>query len=205
MAKTKNSCVELPNGTYRTCEVRLSFPNLFKPGKPMQEGAEGKYGATLLFPAGADLTLLEEAARAAAEAKWGKDYEKITKKPGFRWGVRDQGERDEYDGYEAGAVFINATSQNKPQVFDKYKETLVEESEIYPGVWGLALIRPFAYDKAGNRGIAFGLQGFMKLKDGESIGGQGKIDADKSFGDVELDDDEDASELFNKTKKTRAA
>ena len=36
-----------------TPKFRVSFPNVFRPGKAMQEGAEPKYGITMLFPKGA--------------------------------------------------------------------------------------------------------------------------------------------------------
>jgi len=149
-----------------TPEFRVSFPNVFKPGRALQEGAEPKYGMSMLFPKGADLKALKAAAAAAAKEKWG---DKIPK--GIRDPFRDQGEK-EYEGYEDGAIFINATSKLKPGLVDSQREDIISDEEFYAGCYARATINAFAYDTAGNKGVAFGLNNVQKLRDGDPLGGR---------------------------------
>lgn len=168
-----------------TPEFRASFPNLFRPAKQMA-GATGdpKYTLTMLFPKGADLAKLKAAAAEAAKEKWG---DKIPK--GLRNPFRDQGEK-EFEGYEAGAVFITATSKQRPGLVDARVQDIVEERDFYPGCYARATVRAFAYDQAGNRGVAFGLQNVQKLRDGDPLGGRTRPSDD--FEPVESGDAGDA-------------
>lgn len=150
-----------------TPEFRVSFPNIFKPGKVLQAGAEPKYGLTMLFPKGADLAKLRKAAEEAAVEKWGAG--KVPK--GLRSPFRDQSEK-EFEGYEAGAVFINATSKQRPGLVDAQVQEIIEERDFYPGCYARATVRAFAYDQAGNKGVAFGLQNVQKTRDGDPLGGR---------------------------------
>jgi hypothetical protein len=160
-----------------TPKFRVSYPYVFKPQKPMQPGGEEKYGVTMLFPKGADLTALkQEAARACIE-KWGADK---TKWPtNMRSPFRDQKEKVDkagkiQTGHEAGAIFITATSKAQPGLVDSANQSLLQEKDFYAGCYARATVRAFAYDKAGNRGVSFGLQNVQKLSDGEPLGGRAK-------------------------------
>jgi len=152
-----------------TPEFRVSFAYVFRPSKPMagDENKDPKYTITMLFPKGADLSALKKAAQQAAIDKWGAD--KVPK--GLRSPFRDQGEKD-YAGYEAGAIFINATSKQKPGLVDARMNDIIEEKDFYSGCYAHATVRAFAYDNKGNRGVAFGLQNIQKLRDGEPLGGR---------------------------------
>ena len=152
-----------------TGKFRVSFPYVFRPSKPMQVGAEPKYSVTMLFSKDADLTKLKAAVRAAAVDKWGADQAQWPK--GMRNPFRDQGEK-EYEGYEKGLIFIVATSKQRPGLVDAKLQDIIEEKDFYPGCYARASVRAFAYDQAGNRGVAFGLQNIQKLADGEPLGGR---------------------------------
>lgn len=152
-----------------TPKFRVSFPNVFRPGKVMQPGAEPKYSITMLFEKGADLSKLQAAAKAVCEEKWGADKTKWPKN--LRNPFRDQGEK-EWPGYEAGAIFISASSKQKPGLVDEKVQDIIEEHQFYPGCYARATVRAFAYDQAGNRGVSFGLQNIQKLADGEPLGGR---------------------------------
>lgn len=154
-----------------TPKFRVSFPYVFRPSKPMQAGAEPKYSITMLFPKGADLSALKKAAVEACEEKWGADKTKWPKN--LRNPFRDQGEK-EFEGYEAGATFITATSKQKPGLVDANVQDIIEEKDFYPGCFARASVRAFAYDQAGNRGVAFGLQNVQKLADGDPLGGRSR-------------------------------
>lgn len=150
-----------------TPEFRVSYPFVFRPNKPMDDKGTPKFSVTMLFPKGADLSKLKKAAEQAAIDKWGKD--KIPKN--LRTPFRDQGEK-ESEGYEAGAVFVTATSKQKPGLVDSQTNDIIDETQFYAGCYARATVRAFAYDTAGNKGVAFGLQNVQKLRDGESLSGR---------------------------------
>lgn len=152
-----------------TPEFRVSFPNVFKPGKALQEGAEPKYNVTMLFPKGADLSALKAAVTKAITEKWGADKAKWPK--GMRSPFRDQGEK-EFEGYVEGAIFVNATSSHRPGLVDRNLQPILDSADFYPGCYARADVSAFAYDKAGNKGVAFGLNNIQKLRDGEPLGGR---------------------------------
>lgn len=151
-----------------TPEFRVSFPNVFRPAKSMQPNSEPKYGLAMLFPKGADLSALKKAAAEAVKEKWGDAPPKNLRSP-----FRDQGEK-EFEGYEEGAIFISATSKQKPGLVDGGNQDIIDESEFYAGCYARASVRAFAYDQSGNRGVAFGLQNVQKLRDGDPLGGRSK-------------------------------
>lgn len=156
-----------------TPEFRVSFPDLFVP-RAMEEGKEPMYSVTMLFPKGADLTVLKDAAKAAGVEKWGPDQAKWPK--GLKLPFKDQGEKD-YDGYEAGATFVRASSKQKPGLVDQSVQPIIDQSEFYAGCYARATINAFAWEhvkdgKVLSRGISFGLQNVQKLRDGEPFGGR---------------------------------
>ena len=141
---------------------RVSFPAVFQPKAPMngQTGDAAKYSITMLFDAKADLVPMKNAVRAAVTAKWGPDQAKWPK--GLRMPFR-KGEEKDYEGYGPGIVFVSATSKQKPGLVDQDVQPIIDPSEFYGGCYAKATINAFAYDKAGNRGVAFGLQNIQNL------------------------------------------
>ena len=59
-----------------TPEFRVSFPNVFRPGKSMEEGKEPKYNCCMLFEPGADLKPLLKACNDLLVEKFGADRTK---------------------------------------------------------------------------------------------------------------------------------
>lgn len=155
-----------------TPKFRVSFPFVFRPQKPFAGStSEPKFSVVMLFEAGADLTLLKNAAAEAVMAKWGADN---TKWPtNLRTPFRDQGEK-KYEGYVAGSIFVTATSKQKPGLVDLNVQPIIDESQFYAGCWAIAAIRAFVYDTAGNNGVSFGLQHIQKQADGDPLGGRTK-------------------------------
>lgn len=156
-----------------TPEFRVSFPSLFRASR-FNESAEPKYAVTMLFPKNTDLNPLKREAERAAKEKWGDKIPKGLKTP-----FRDQGDFD-HEGYESGAIFIRATSKQRPGVVDNNVQAVVDEGEVYPGCFARATVRAYAYDVPGNKGIAFGLQNLQKLRDGDPISGRSKPEDDFS-------------------------
>ncbi len=163
---------------------RVSFPDAYKPRK--MEGSDGdpKYAVTLLFDDGADLAEMKAAAAAAAKEKFG-DKVKGLRSP-FR-----AGDDKEYDGY-AGKTYVRFSSPQAPAVVDGRKQPITEASgRFYAGCFARVSWTCYAYDKGGNRGVAFGLGNIQKTGDGEPF--SSRTTADDDFDEV--DDGSAADEL----------
>lgn len=193
-----NPIVLLESGNYRTCPVRLSFPNLFQRSKPIPPATEGSYGANLIFPVGTDFKVLEQGVVQVLKEKC---PDALSEDPKKRVKVKnpfkDQGEMLKYDGYTEGGKFISATSrQNRPGLVDMKGVIITDETKVYPGVWAVCTIRPFWYDKGVNKGVSFGLQSVMIVADDRNLGGGGE-DVAKAFAGVNIDAGSvDTSSLF---------
>ncbi len=158
-------CKELQTGNIRTCPVRLSFPSLFE--KRSFEGSEPKYSTVLLFPKGADLTLLREAAKHTAVEQFGNKAAGMNLHNPFR----DQGEKS-LAGYEQGGVFMTVSSKNRPGIVGPDGKPIYDEEDVYAGCWALVTIRPFGFDAKVKKGVSFGLQNVQKIADDDPfIGG----------------------------------
>ena len=180
---------EVIKGT--TPEFRVSFPNVFK--AKAFNNQEPKFNIVMLFDKDADISELKKMANQAAKAKWG---DKIPS--GIRSPFRDGNDKD-YDGYE-DCTFIGATSKLKPGLIDRKHQAILDESEFYAGCYARAVVTAFAYDKAGNKGVSFGLQHVQKLRDGEAFSGRGKAeDAFDKIGGGENEEDysNNGDSLFN--------
>lgn len=185
---------KLENGNIRTCEVRLSYPELFV-AKAVEEGGKPKFSASVLFPKGADLTLLKEEIKRVVKEEWGDKPPK-----GLRIGLRDQGEKDS-EGYEEGAFFLNCSSVKRPRTVDRKREPITDEDDVYPGIWALVTIKVYAFKpKKGDKfgpGVGFGLQNVQIIKDGERLGG-GQTDPNEDFEELEgLAEGESADAIFD--------
>ena len=145
--KEKNSKITTP-------VFRVSFPAVFQPKAPMNgQTGDSKYSITMLFDVSkADLTPMKNAVRAAVIAKWGPDQAKWPK--GLRMPFR-KGEEKDYEGYGPGVVFVSATSKQKPGLVDQDVQPIIDPSEFYGGCYARATVNAFAYNRAGNKGVAF--------------------------------------------------
>lgn len=163
-----------------TPEFRVSFANVFRPQAPLpgsRPDAKPKYGLTMLFAPGADLSRLKAAAAAAAQEKFGKRLQDPAFAAKLRSPFRDQGEKT-FEGYVKGAIFINATSQQRPGLVDAQVQPIIEESQFYSGCYAIASVNAFAYEQLGNVGVAFGVNNIQKVRDGEPLGGRTRPEAD---------------------------
>lgn len=167
-----------------TPEFRASFPHMFEPHSGF-EGQEPKYSLVMLLPKETDITMMKRAVQNAIIEKWGPDKTKWPK--GLRLPFRDGDEKMDLNGY-AGHWFVTASSKQRPGLINQRKEPINSEDQgFYAGCYARATLIAFAYDKAGNRGVAFSLQNVMKTRDGESFGG--RRDASDDFKDVEVPKD----------------
>jgi len=104
--------------------VRLSFPDIWKPGKPMQEGDTPKYGGQFIIEPGSDNEkIAKEALAAAAQETFGPNWMAIVKameksKKCLRIG-NDNLDKDGNvrDGYQ-DKMYIVARNKAKPAIVD---------------------------------------------------------------------------------------
>lgn len=161
-----------------TGEVRLSYVHLFKPYAAAQ-GTEEKYSCTILVPkTDADTMARINAAIEAAKQKgttdkWNGVCPPIVPTPVYDGdGVRPS------DGTEFGPeckghwVFTaSAKADYPPEVVDKMGNPIINQSEVYSGMYGHVNVTFFPYAFGGKKGIGCGLGPVQKLRDGEPLGG----------------------------------
>lgn len=176
MAKSNDRKVTTP-------KFRASFAWVFEPQPPM-EGSQGepKYGVTMLFDAAAQKTPAFEAmkklALAAAKEKFGDKLKPDGKGwfVGLRNPLRDGAEKSELEGYGDGVIFAAATTKMQPGLVDQQLNRIISKDVgpdgFYSGAYARATVTAYGYDKAGNKGVAFGLQNVQKLGDGDAFSGR---------------------------------
>lgn len=168
---------------------RLSYTHVFTKYAPDGDTDNGKYMTNVLIPKSEKQTVkalqqaIEAAKKAGIVSKWGGKEPKNLEMP-----LRD-GDTDKDDEVYEDCFFINAKSSTRPGICDKNKAPIVDEEEIYSGVYAYVSVSFYPYDKNGNRGIACGLNNIMKFKDGERLGG--RTSAENDFADIDAEDDED--------------
>lgn len=103
-------------------KVRLSFPDLWKPGKPMQEGDTPKYGGQFIIEPGSENEkIAKDALVAAAQETFGQNWQAIvgamekSKKCVRRGDDNLDKEGNVRDGY-AGKLYIVARNKAKPAI-----------------------------------------------------------------------------------------
>ena len=177
---------ELTNVT--TGEVRLSYVHLFKPYAAMQ-GAEERYSCTILVPKtdtdtmGRIQAAIEEAKRKGTADKWGGVCPPLVPTPVYDGdGVRPS------DGMAFGpdckghwVCTANAKADYPPEIVDKMGNPIINQSEIYSGIYGRVNVTFFPYAFGGKKGIGCGLGPVQKLRDGEPLGGSAPTAA-QAFG-----------------------
>lgn len=178
-----------------TGRCRLSYVSVFEP-KLMPDNKTKKFSVTLLIPKEdvRTLTKIEDAKEAAIDQFKAKNPAKrLPRELPFTLhdgdGLKDNG--DEYGPECRGCMVMTVTSAESrpPVVVYSDKTPITEPSEIYSGCFGKAVINLFVYDTAGKIGVTAGLNGVMKLSDGEPLAGGVITDAD-------WDEDEDDDDII---------
>lgn len=163
---------------------RVAFPEVFQPRG--FEGGEPKFSVTMLFDSDADLSEMKKLAKAASGDKWSKKKTPKNLKDPFR-----DGDDVEWDGF-AGTTFVRATSKFQPGIVGRdASKALIRTEDFYAGCYARATVNAFAYDTAGNKGVAFGLQNLQFLKHGDPF--TGRTNAEEDFDSLPDEDDEDSA------------
>lgn len=182
-----------------TGKVRLSYPELFK-ARAAEEGQDPKFSVEVLIPKTDAKTVAK--IRAAQNAAAENGSKKIGDNPPT-WGdakfphkkftdtLRDGDDPDENDGRpeREGHWFMNVRSsaKYKPGVVDKDLQPVVDESEVYGGVYARVSMTAYAFAIQGNKGVSFGLNSVQVLGYGENFGGA-REKAEEVFDDDFEDD-----------------
>ena len=166
--------------------VRLSYVNVFKPFSNNPD-LPPKYSTTILLPK-SDLNSkqrLDAAIQAAAQKglneKWNGVMPPVVANPIHDGdGVKQDGTPfgDECKGCWVFTASANADRQ--PQIVDQNVQPILNQSEIYSGVYANVAINDFPYLHTGKKGVGFGLTHIQKVRDGEVLGGA-PVSADKLF------------------------
>lgn len=171
-----------------TGEVRLSYVHLFKPYAAMQ-GQEEKYSCTVLVPKTDTATMgrinaaIEAAKQKGIADKWNGQCPPIVPTPVYDGdGVRPS------DGMAFGPeckghwVFTaSAKLDYPPEVVDAQGNPVINQSEVYSGIYAYVNVTFFPYSFGGKKGIGCGLGPVMKRRDGEALGGSAPTAA-QAFG-----------------------
>lgn len=181
--------------TVITPKFRAAFVSVFS--TTQTPNGQDRYQLTGLFEPGEDLSALKKLAKKALEDKWGTDPKQHPK--GLRSPFRKQSEKSgQYEGFadDDDAIFINMATIQQPGIVDENLKDIIDPKQFYSGCYARAEINAYAYDKKGNKGVAFGLNNIQKLEDGERLGGGGRSNASSVFESAETGG-EDASSLFD--------
>lgn len=156
-----------------TGEARLSYVNVFKPYAHM-EGQEEKYSVTILIPKTdvATKARIDAAINAAIEQGINTKWNGV-KPPKVAIPVYDGDGTKPSDGTEFGPEckghwVFTATSKkdNPPQVVDAQVQPILNQSEIYSGIYGRVSVVFAPYMYGGKKELGFILVTFKKQEMG---------------------------------------
>lgn len=171
--------------------VRLSFPELFKP--KAIAGGEAKFGASFLLDKikdAAQIDAIRQGMFKVAIEKWGS-ADKIPK--GLKKCLHEGSEK-EYDGYDQSNMYISATATVRPAVIDRNKSPLTaDDGKPYAGCQVNAVLRLWAQDNEFGKRINAQLQGVQFAGDGEAFG-QAPFNPDEHFASLEPTSDNDGGD-----------
>ena len=160
-----------------TNKVRLSYLNVWEP-KSINGGLP-KYSVSIIIPKH-DLKTLENIDKAIDEAleegisKFGGI---VPNKALLKLPLRD-GDLEKGDDVYKDSYFINANSITPPQIVDKIVKAILNQSEVYSGMYGRVSLNFYAFNSNGNMGVACGLGNIQKVADGEILGRKSNAEDD---------------------------
>lgn len=165
--------------------VKLSYANIWE--KKSINGGDPKYSVSLLIDKNDKKTIKAikdaiEEAKQEGIAKFGGKIPGKLKEP-----LRDGDEERPDDETYAGMLFMNANSNNQPQIVNKQVQPILDQTEVYSGCIANVSVSFYCFNTNGNKGVACGLGNIQKVADGERLGGGASAESD--FGVVEDDGD----------------
>ena len=147
--------------------VRLSYANVWEPKSI--NGSDEKYSVSLIIPKSDKKTIQEikDAVKSAKQEGKSKFDGKIP--ANLKHPLKDGDiEKPDEEAYK-DSYFVNANSNERPQIVDKRVNPILDQSEVYSGCYGKVSINFYAFNSDGNKGIACGLGNIQKIRDGEPL------------------------------------
>lgn len=183
--------------------VRLSYANVWEPKAP-KGSTKLVYSSQLVFDLNDTETkrIVDEAIEDAK--KDGKALLDGVKPNKLRTPLYVGLEEYPGEAYYKDKFYLNASNTKQPQIVKKVKGKtvdIIDEEEIYSGVWAYVYVNFFAYNNVG-QGIGCSLQHILKAKDDERL--DNRISAETAFANVNFDTDEETPS-GTPAKKTTAA
>ena len=177
------------NTTITVGEARLSYVHLFEP-YAQNPGQEPKYSASVLIPktntrAKAQIdAAIEAAVQVGLQKKWNNQRPAVVNTTLYDGdGVRPNGEPFGAECRGHWVLSCNANVSHPPKIYNIARQPIIDQSEVYSGMYGWVNVNFFPYFTAGKKGIGCGLQLVMKTRDGEPLGGSAPS-VDEAFKDV---------------------
>ena len=68
-----------------------------------------------------------------------------------------------------GCLYMSVSSKSKPGIVDQNVNPILDQSEIYSGVYARVSLYAYPYEFAGKKGVGFILKNIQKLGDGEHL------------------------------------
>ena len=175
MAKVMN-----PTKVITGPETRWSYANVWE-AKSINGGAP-KFSISLIIkkddPTIEKIKAAIQAADEEGQAKLKGNGNSVPPLSAIKNPLRDGDLERPDDPAYAGAYFVNANNQTAPGIVDADRQPILEHREVYSGVYGRASISFYAFNSAGNRGIACSLNNLQKIHDGEPLGGHSRAEDD---------------------------
>lgn len=166
----------MATSNYTTPRFTISYPHLLEgqvwANKP---DAKPSYNCVAIFAPGTDLEPMKKLVKEALAEKW-PDVKKRPqglrnpiRKNEERWLEGEDGKTIPAAGYPAGGHFVALKSNEKPKCVDQSVKLITDSSQLYAGAVAIAVVRFYAYDFQGNRGISCGLQTLQVVADGPRL------------------------------------
>jgi hypothetical protein len=165
----------------RLNDVRLAFPDLFKPTAYL-ESTELKYRATFLMPKeGPQAKLLLDTIKEVAVEEWKTKADSVLSSianVNNKYCVRD-GDTKPWEG-AAGCLVLIATNELRPTVWDRKGQPLTkEDGKPYSGCYVNANVQIWAQDNKFGKAIRASLRGVQFYRDGDAFGASTVADVEE--------------------------
>jgi hypothetical protein len=186
----------------------LSYPHVATAQAGQKADQKAKFSGTFVFSGKGELAALEAAAREVAIEALGEKKGNAFQLYGGKGSAFRTDNADKYPTIE-NAITVGARSDKQPGLVYRHadpatvtkdnpkgKPQRVAQDDIeevfYPGALVKAQIKPFWYDREGNKGISWALNNVQKWGEGERLDSRVKaedaFDADMSETPAELSD-----------------
>lgn len=161
-----------------------SYAFLFKPRDPIEgspPGAKPKYSIVLIWPKKEKekLKALSDAITEVAKASFGVNKEgqtvnvvELLKTGRLKNPLRDGDIDRATDKVFQDSYFLTASSERQPGIVDKNVQRIFEDTEAYSGCTYRASVALFGFDRAGNKGVAVGLNNLQVVSKGPRLDGR---------------------------------